>query len=244
MEIFKNLKISCLFFVMLIAVVACNKEESLNAETDVVFLKKKDNNNNTVYGVAYYLQANQGLNSATVTLPNGQVFALKQHETSSYLFWHEPDNSEFSPSTPVAGNYIFKIESKKGESLEIIEEQKFDGLPFAEIEKWEFDNTKENKWLYVKWGSVLGADAYAVMLMQSSGKVIFNSIPIIGSDTNEFIMSEIHLLGTWSGTPVYNQKYILKINAIKYDNNTINYFDPYNVQEVSETLRDITWELN
>ena len=239
---FKNLKISCLFFTMLIAVVACNeKDNSLKVNSDVVFWKKKIENQD-VYGVAYYLQANQGLDSVTVTLPSEQVVKLKQHETSTYLFWKEPADAEFTPIEPETGVYLFKVASKKGEYLEIVEEQDFFDLPFIEIDSTGFDDSSGKKWYYVRWKDIKDADAYEVMLLNLSGKVIFNGITFPATEKHDYYISQFHITGVWDEEPKKGQRYNLKTNAIKYDDPT-DKNNPYNTQIISESVREITWQL-
>lgn len=239
----KNFKISCLFFMALIAVVACKeKDNTLKVSNDVVFLKKVIDNE-TRYGIAYYLQTNQGLDSVTVTMPlGGKSVKLKQHETNTYLFMREPSNSEFTNIAPVDGDYLFKIASKKGEYLEVADEQHFSDLPFAEIDSTGFDTG--SLWFYVRWVKVPSADAYELMLFKSSGEMIFNSITVPATASTEYKISAFHITGTWVEAPKKDQKYKLKINAIKYDSAT-NKDDYYNVQEISETVyaKEITWQL-
>jgi len=246
MRKFKNLKISCLLFAILIALVACNeKDDSLKVSSDVVFLKKKIGGE-TRYGIAYYLQANQGLESVNVTLPlYGETVTLKQHELNTYFFIHEPDNGGFKNTEPVKGDYLFKVVSKKGEILEIIEEQDFSDLLFAEIESTDFDNDSNNQWLHVKWNSVYDADAYEVMLLKfMTGETIFNGYTVDATKGHEYIISYYHNTGVWGERPNKDQRYILKINAIKYDSAKDKEEDMFfNIQEVTETTKEITWDL-
>ena len=237
---FKNLKVSCLFFAVLIAVVACNdKDNTLTVSSDVVFWKKEIGNQ-AVYGVAYYLQANQGLDSVIVTLPDEQRVKLKQHETNTYLFWSEPGNEEFTVVKPVSGNYLFNVWSKKGEHLEIDEEQDFYELPFAEIDSTAFDQI--NNWFYVGWRNVYGADAYNTMLFKLSGEVFFSGYVILATEMRDYKISDFHYTGAWWGKPEKGQRYNLKINAIKYDD-PADKSNPYNTQIISEIVREITWQL-
>ena len=239
MKKLKIFKISCLLFIVL---VACDKkDDELKVSADVVFLKKEISGE-VRYGTAYSLQGNQGLDSVTVTVPiSGEVVKLKQNATSTYLFEYEPKNENFTNIAPYIGDYLFKVASKKGERLEVIEDQRFDDLAFAVINETGFDD--DNLWLYVKWGKVSGADAYATLLFKLSGEAIFSSftIPAFTDEEYEYKISDFHITGSWNEKPQKDQKYILRVNAIKYDSDT-GKDEYFNIQEISATDREIIWE--
>ena len=238
MRKFKVFKISCLLLAIL---VGCNdKDDELKVSANVVFLKKEISGE-VRYGVSYYLQANQRLDSVTVTLPlGGRVVKLKQHETNTYLFSYEASNADFTEIAPSDGNYLFKAASQKGEHLEITDEQRFDDLAFAVIDSTSFDSG--NLWYYVSWERVFDADAYMILLLKLSGKSIFNSVTIPSTSTTEYMISDFHPTGTWEEKPQKGQRYILRINSIKYDSAT-GKDEYFNVQEISAIDREITWEL-
>ena len=238
MRKFKIFKISCLLFAVL---VACDKkDDELKVSTDVVFLKKKVSDE-VRYGVSYYLQANQGLNEVTVTLPLGlKTVNLKQNEANTYLFEYEPNSGDFTNIAPEVGDYLFEVVSKKGERIEVTDEQRFNDLSFAVVESMDFDNT--NLWCHVKWEKVSAADAYAVFLLKLSGEIVFSSFTIPASANSEYKISDFHITGAWSEKPQKDKMYILRIKAIKYDA-AIGKDDFYNIQEISESDREIIWQL-
>jgi hypothetical protein len=239
MKKLKKFRSSWLVLVLLFAVVACNdKDDSFSANGDVVFLKKKIDNQ-VVTAAAYYLYANQGVDSVTVTLPgNSGVVELKQYETSSYSFWNEPKAEDFMAGFPTIGEYKFNVTSQKGESFETTDEQDFYNLSFAEIDSMNFNQV--NLWFYVRWNDVQGADSYVARLFKLSGEMIFNGYTI-NADEPEYYISTYHVTGKWEEAPVYGQRYMLKISSIKYDDDATDDNNVFNVQEVSETVQEIIW---
>ncbi|MDR2910378.1 MAG: hypothetical protein LBV47_03305 [Bacteroidales bacterium] len=241
MKRFKKFKVSWLFISILLTIVACNeKDDPLSASGDVIYVKKASGDY-PVFGVSYHVLANKALSSANVILPYGNVLELKQNATNTYLFENEPSDSDFTSSEPSAGDYVFNIVSESGEQIEVFEQQKFDNLQFAEIDSMDFD--EENDWLGMRWKEVDGAGVYTIMLLKLSGETIFNGYNIDATKGHKYAISYFHHTGSWSEAPQKGNRYNLKITAMKFDEDAVDNMDIFNIQEISEYVQEITWEL-
>jgi hypothetical protein len=243
MKRFKKFKASCLFVSILLAIVACNpKDDPLSAAGDVIYIKKA-NGDYPVFGVSYHIQANKALSSANVILPHGSALELKQNATNTYLFENEPGNADFTHDEPYEGDFIFNVTAESGESIQVYEQQQFANIAFAEIDSMGFDDDEQRMWLGMKWKQVNGADVYMVTLLKLSGETVFNGYHIDASKGHEYVISYFHHTGSWSEEPVKGNRYNLKITAMKFDEDAADIPDIFNIQETSEYVQEITWEL-
>lgn len=242
MKKLKNLRAGRLLFAVLIvvAVVACNKKEAeLTATGDVIYVKKQ-NGDYPVFGVSYNVQTNKAVNSVSVTLPEGYTLELTQNAENTYLYEKAPGDADFTTSTPIPGDYVFNVEGKDGEALQVFDKQEFYSLGFTKIDSMNFDD--DNLWLYLRWEEVDDADAYTVELSKLSGQQIFNGYFVKATEGHEYAISYFHQTGAWSEAPQKDARYNLTINSIKYDEDAGDVIDLFNVQEISKSVQEITWE--
>lgn len=244
MRKFHKIQTGLLLAAILFTAAACNKkDDSLSAYGDVIFLKRLDGAY-PVYGVSYHVQGNKALSEASVMLPYGSV-KLTQNPTSTYLFENEPDDDDFTTSEPMDGDYIFNVVSESGEQLSIWEQQKFDNISFAEIDSMGFNDDENKMWLGMKWEKVDDADVYIVTLHKLSGETVFNGLRLDATKGNEFVISyHIQPLGVWNEAPKKGTRYNLKITAMTMDEDAIDDMDIWNIQETSEYVQEITWDLD
>jgi len=214
-----------------------NKDDDFSVETDVIAIKKTIDGE-VKYATAFYAYASEGVDSASVTLPGGETLDL-EGTSGGYTFMLEPEDTDFSTTLPVQGNYLFKVTSKKGEELTSTDQQGFANIGFVVPDTIKYDDNKT--YLYVKWSQVSGADNYVVNLHELDGDVVFGGFVIAGNNTKYYV-SRTHNTGKWFKTPVQGQNYLLTIQASKNDAGATSDNSPYNIQEISISETQITWE--
>jgi hypothetical protein len=233
-----------LLVVLLIFILgACAKDDKTGLEVhgDVIFVKKLIDGE-PVVGTAYYAYSSKILSSCTVTPPNsGQNINLAAYQTNTFLFAYEPSNSDFSSSSPNEGNYLFNATSSDNETIEVIDEQSFSDLGFAQLDERTFD-TNEG-WLHLTWAEVTGADSYKVSLIDTSGVTVFSGYTV-KADSPECYISTLYDVGIWTKYPVYNDTYKLRIQCNIYDSDATEEDYAYSVQEISQKDYSIVWKLN
>lgn len=242
MKKLKNLRNSLLFLVMLFAFNACTKYEHEQFEVtgDVVFIKKIINEE-IVSATAYYAYGNDNISSTTVTLPYEEgTVELEPFETYTYTFISQPEDVDFTINPPIPGNYSFEVTSTNDETIYASDDQEYVNMGFAENISIDFDENING--LSIEWDEISDADTYIVRIFDTSDEMIFNS-PVISANTPEYFISGYFNNGTWSDTPVNDEDYILKIESLKNDADVTVYDYVYNVQEITITEQQFTWEL-
>lgn len=222
-------------------VISCNdKEVPLEVIADVVVITKKIDNV-VKRAPAYYVYANQSLEKASVTPPGGTALNLEALDGSSYTLAKEPVNSDFTDVPPAEGNYVFSVTSQTGVTIPGQDAFDFEGLAITQIKKATFSGTPLV--LNVEWTIVSGADGYFVKLLDSTGKQIFNGY-IVAATVDKYVVSGSSSSGSWLETPVKDQIYTLRVNAIKFDDEAIDNDKVYNISELSESDMQIVWKEN
>ena len=224
------------------AIVSCNDSETpLEAFADVLVINKKVNDV-VKRAPAYYVYGNQGLESASVTLPgNSDTITLAGFSGSSFTFLKEPVAADFKDVTPSEGNYKFTVKSKDGEELKVTDAFDFEGLPLPQIKKDTF--VVSTATLNVEWAAVTGTDGYFVKLLDTDEKLIFSGY-VVSSSTLKYSVSGSASSGSWVKAPVNGEDYILRVNAIAYDAGATSANSDYNVSEVSVAEKQVTWGEN
>lgn len=228
-----------LFLIGLLFFSSClnNKENDFSVETDVISFKKTIDGE-VKYATAFYAYGSERIDSASVTLPGGDTLHLKS-ASGGYTFMREPEETGYTTTLPVQGNYLFKITSKKGEELTSNDQQGFANIGFVVPDTIQYDANKT--YLYLKWTQVSGADNYVVNLHELEGDVVFGGYVMEGNVTKYYI-SNIYNTGKWYKTPVQGETYRLTIQASKNDAGATSENSPYNIQEISISEFTITWE--
>jgi len=232
------LSVAALFFA------GCQKEEKVDFDVsyDVIYLHKVINND-TVTGVSYYVHGNQGMTTATVTLPNdGGTTELEPHPYSNYTFYKEPSDEDFENMDNFSGgSYIFNVVGDNGESLEVTDVQEMDNLGFAELDSTAFDEVQ--RYYYFDWKEVEDAQSYVALLLNSEGEVIFTGYPV-DDEAPVYYLSAYYDFGTWDSQPQKGETYTLRIQSYIYDSDATNSDYVYNIQEISMADYSLTWELD
>ncbi|MGM0622022.1 MAG: hypothetical protein ACQETJ_13305, partial [Bacteroidota bacterium] len=102
---------------------ACNDDdETLEFEVYAdAFVMKKEIDGEVKHGISYFAYGNKSISSATVTPPSGEPFELVVSEESAFTFLKETSEEEFASSLPQNGSYLFDVESKDGETVQVTE---------------------------------------------------------------------------------------------------------------------------
>jgi hypothetical protein len=225
-----------------IAAVSCNDvEEKLEVLTDVYVINKKFDGE-VKSAAAYFAYANKSLMSATVAIPNnGGNVELKTQAGSNFNLGKEPENSDFTATAPVEGNYSFTVKDMDGETLVVKDSLSYDGLAVPHFTKITFDDSPIT--LETEWNAVPQTDGYFIKMYNTSGKLIFSGYNVASSVLKYTITSSANS-GYWSEAAVEGQTYLLQINAYTNDADANNSNAAYNVQEISVGESQITWGTN
>jgi hypothetical protein len=237
MKLFKYLTNGFFALIILSLLTACTDEEIVfSADADVIFMKKVVDDE-TVYGIDYYAYGNTSMSSAKVSTPFG-VTLLMDSYSSGYTYASITDEDDYDTSVPTTGTYTFTLTGSNEETLEVTDTQDFYNLGFAEIDSMSFYDSYDG--FYVSWNPVSGAEAYVVLLYDSSDNLVFTGDEL-DADTHEYIVVDDYS-DNWEETPVSDDKYTLQIQSIIYDATDSELDDCYNVQEISYSDTTITWE--
>lgn len=235
-RLFKSL---FLILILNFVITSCKKNDdnAFNVYADAYIVKKLVNDE-IKSAAAFYVYANSGIASVTVTPPidGGELFELSRNPESSYTFFKETDVTEFKTDLPTAGNYQFNVKSTGGENI-----IKDDMLEIIGLEIPVIDSTSyhaENSSLTVNWQSVQNADGYVVKLLNSNGLTIFISFAIAPT-AEEFLVSSNS--GNWEIQANSGDNLTLQVQAFAYDSDASTELNIYNIGEIAIGEKEITW---
>ena len=225
-----------------ISAVSCNDvEEKLEVLTDVYAINK-DFDGVVKSATAYYAYANKNLMSATVAIPNnGGNVALAAQSGSNFNLGKEPENSDFTTTTPVEGNYSFTVKDMDGETQVVPDVLSYDGLAVPHFTKINFSGSPLT--LETEWNAIPETDGYFIKMYNTSGKLIFSGYSVASGILKYSVTSSTNS-GYWSEAAVVGQTYLLQINAYTNDADANSTNAAYNIQEVSVGESQITWGTN
>ena len=204
-----------------------------------MYVIKKMINDEIQYAPTYYVFANLGMTSATVTLPNDGGTIDLEGTSGGLTYIIEPtEDSDFSTTAPEEGSYLFEATSTKGETLTMSDEFQLDNLSIPEFDNINFSSSSI---LEVSWSSVSGADGYYIKILDANGDDVYTSYTI-DSSTNEYTISEEENTGSWELSPSTGETYTIQINVFSYDSDATTSNSGYNVEELAIGESQITWE--
>lgn len=237
MQKMKKYRIAGMALLMIFTFTACLNDDDPQFEivgADVYIIKKKVNDE-IKYAPTYYLYANQGMTSVTVTVPNGGGTIDLDGTAGGVVYGKEPADADFSTTIPEEGNYLFTAVSSKSETLTANDEFEMDDLAIPVINSLEFVSGS----LEVSWNEVSGADGYYFRILDASGDLV-GSIYSIDNDVTEYTITGS--TGEWEQTPSAGEIYTIELNAYSFDSDATQYNSGYNVQEIAIGQSQITWE--
>lgn len=225
-----------LLLVSLYLVSCYDSETEFSAIGDVLFLKATFDDQE-VFATSYYVYGNSSLSSASVTTPLATTIQLEPYSTNTYIYYLEPDSSQYTTSYPTEGSYLFDVTSADGNTFSVTDDQDFYDLDFAQIDSLYYDDTYDG--YYLSWNVISGADSYAIYLYNSENELVFISNSI-DADAPEYILLYGYY-GTWYDSLNSSETYTIQIRTIKYDSDATTSDYSYNIQEISTSNFNIVW---
>jgi hypothetical protein len=217
----------------------CNKdtESKFEVNSDAYIIRKKIDGE-VKSAPAFYVYANQGISSATVTPPTsgGDPIELGKSEGSSFTFYKEPSPADFKVQPPTAGIYNFDVESSEGVKIKQMDELEIFNLQMPQITSTAFQSG--SSMLNVKWSTVEDADGYVVKLLYPDGKIVFISFALTPS-TSEFNISPSS--GNWMNQIYAGEEVVLNVQSFIYDSDATLTDNIYNIGEIVVAEKEITW---
>lgn len=237
-----NRLIKTLFSVLIPAFlfVACNKDKD-NTEFEVfadAYIINRLIEDEVKSAPAFYVYANSGIASVTVTPPagGGEPFELARSPESSYTFFKEPQTNDFKTVAPTPGIYLFEVESTGGDIIQANDLLEILNLEIPEIVSTNYQS--ESFSMQIKWESVANADGYVLKLLNNDGLTIFVSFAV-SSSTTEYIISPA--TGNWLMQVYSGDNLTLQVQAFAYDSDATAENNIYNIGEISIGEKAITW---
>ncbi len=232
---FKTVLLS-LFVVAILA--SCNDEKNESAfevSSDVYIIKKKIDGSE-MYGVACYAYSNKVLESAIVTPPGGSEIELSPVNESVNTRAKEPQESDFSPSLPDGGSYLFEVTSAGGETIQNSDDLELDDINVPVIDSLKFNGGDLS--FYVGWQSVSGAEAYVVKLLDNSDELMFVGLTLDSEVTDYNVRQET---GTWLKQAYAGDTVAVQVAAFTFDSDATNLNFAYNLKEMAVGETKVIW---
>jgi len=217
----------------------CNKDTESKFEVNSdAYIIRKNIDGEVKSAAAFYVYANQGISSATVTPPTsgGGPIELGKSEGSSFTFFKEPSPADFKVQSPTAGIYQFDVESSEGVKIQQMDELEIFNLQMPQITSAAYQSGSSS--LNVKWLTVEDADGYVVKLLYPDGKIVFISFALTPS-TSEFNVSPSS--GNWMNQIYAGEEVLLHVQSFIYDSGATLADNIYNIGEIAIAEKEITW---
>ena len=202
-----------------------------------VFIQKITKNGESKTALAFWVFANQSMDTVTVEGPGDDTWGLKKDPSSSRVFSLFPEDEDYKAEAPAKGTYKFAVSSAQdGEApLNLTDELGSEVLGEMVIDTVEFKNSK----LTVKWDTLANVDAFLVRLYDDSDDLMFVGPKLI-SKASEFSFG-VSDQG-WSNKKAENEKtYRLEMVGIRYETGATSINRDYNVQYISMTSTNVVW---
>lgn len=232
------LKITVVILVSLVWV-SCFKDNTSDFEvySDVFTINKKINDQ-PMHALAYYVYGNQMMKSATVSRVGGLGVetSLGISPSSVYTMNKEPEASDFKSYQEPAGEYLFKVVSENGVSLQDSDYLNPQNLGIPTITAVSFSSN--NKLVEMGWSAVSKADGYVVKIADSTGVYIYAG-ETLDPETTTYTVNG--LLGNWAKPINSGKSYSIQVHAFKFENDADSYYAAYNLEELSIGERKVVW---
>lgn len=217
---------------------ACNDDDEA-AEFEVfadAFIVKKNIDDEMKHGISYFAYGNKSIASATVTPPAGESFDLEASEESVYTFLKETSNEDFTGGFPQEGSYLFDVESKDGETVQLTEVVENGTLEIPVIGGTTYHS--QNGTMTVEWEASENADGYVVRLLNEEGRVVFLSYAL-NATAEEFNINSSS--GNWDSNANSGDNFTLQLQAFTYESGVPQEDLVYNIKEISVAETQVTW---
>lgn len=234
-------KIAFFLFAPFILVSCFNNdsETELEVYTDA-FLIKKMVGTEPMYAVAFYAYGNQTMSSGTVTEVGGSGALVNLGNNPSTIFTLSkiPVESDYKPYPPANTEYKFKVIASSGAIDESTDKLIVKNLSTPTITKTEFGENK--KLVNVAWTAVPNIDGYVVKVADKTGSFIYSTESLKSSVTSFTVNM---MAGNWSKTIVSGETYSIQVHAFVYEADADDFYNVYNVEEISIAEKTLPWVL-
>lgn len=214
-----------------------DSETNLQVYTDA-FLIKKMVGTEPMYAVAFYAYGNQTMSSGTVTEVGGSGVPVNLGNNPSTIFTLSkiPVESDYKPYPPANTEYKFKVIASSGAIDESTDKLTVKNLATPTITKTEFGENK--KLVNVAWTTVPNVDGYVVKVADKTGAFIYSTEGLKSSVTSFTINV---MAGNWSKTIVSGETYSIQVHAFVYEADADDFYNVYNVEEISIAEKSVPW---
>ena len=240
MKIQKPGKIVIAFLTSLIMVSCFSKDTQTELEvfTDAYVIKKMINDR-PMYAVTFFAYGNQMMRSGTVTEIGGSggYLNLGLNPNSIFTLVHWPVESDFKPYPPSATEYKFNVTAESGITNESTDYLNINDIEIPVILKTVFSDNK--KLIDVTWTSVARADGYVLKVAEENGNIIYATDGMIPTVTSYTINL---LTGNWTKPVESGNTYTIEVHAFAYEEDADDFYNVYNVEELSIGEKSILWE--
>lgn len=214
-----------------------DKGEDFEAFADALIIKKLINGEAKT-AIAYYVYGNNSIASAKVIPPGGLdgSVSLSAIDGRKYDYAHLPDSMNFSTLPPISGNYMFEIESAKGEKIQQADFLEVTILNIPEITYTSYNSSILT--LTVKWKALSGSDGISVILSDKEGNPVFSS-NILGPSATEFHIGTGG--GSWISSANIGDDLVLQIQSLVIEEDANEEYSLYNIAGIAIAERAIKW---
>lgn len=202
-----------------------------------VFIQKVTDNGASKTALAFWVFANQSMDTVSVEGPDANTWGLKKDPSSSRVFSLFPEDEDYKLVAPAKGTYKFAVSSaQEGEApLNLTDELGSEILGAMIIDTVEFKSSK----LTVKWDTLANVDVFLVRLYDDSDKLMYVG-PKLKNIASEFSFGVADQ--GWSEKKAENEKtYRLEVVGIRYETGATEMNRDYNVQYISMTSTNVVW---
>lgn len=228
-------KIAILAFAI-VGFVACNTndgEVSFEVVGDVFVIKKMDADD-IVYGSSYYAYGNKAMTEAIVTNDNNEEIELGQIEESPYTYGLK---EEFSLELPEGGSFKFEV-VQEGISYEDVDELLFEDIDLPLIA----DAKVENQILEIEWEAGLNDEYHTIRILNEDDELIYVS-DLLASQVEELLVDPSKESENWAtGYPNVGDTYTMELHGVLFEENANNSNYLYNLQEIAISKTEIEWQ--
>ncbi len=229
-----------LTLIFLIFINACNNDadqENFDVFADVFMVKKKIDGE-ILTANAYYVYSNYAIESVTVVPPenSNSPISLTAIDDWKLNYRHEPDSTEFNPTPPVSGNYIFEIENSSGEKIQKTDLLKVVNLTIPEIISATYNQTTLA--LTVKWQEITDTYGIFVKLADKEDNLLYISYALASSVT-EFQIQTGDI--NWISSVSPGDELVLQIQSVVIEEDADENHSLYNIEGTAVAEKTITW---
>ncbi len=186
----------------------------------------------TLYGLALHAFGNKDFSKVTATSPANMATDLAPYSGSTYEYFYETGEDDFTPALPDQGNYSFSFKFTTAEEDTDVDELT-DGVLFpAKITRCEYDATDSR--IEIEWEAVTDADYIVIYLKDPDGKLVYISTSLAGSKVSHDVAENTTI---WYDTPDDGVTYTVIVGAFMYESASAD----LNIQAKSIATATVVW---